>query len=46
MLEISADDREDSPMRLALVQGGTSMQRLFAHRVGHLKASRTDRVLL
>lgn len=39
MLEINADDREDSPMRLALVQGGANMQRMFARKVGHLKAS-------
>lgn len=46
MLDLKADEREDSPMRLALVQGGTGMQRLFARRLGQLKAKWTDEIVL
>lgn len=38
MLDLKADEREDSPMRIALVRGGTNMQRLFARRLSQLKA--------
>lgn len=39
MLEINEGEREDEPMIAALDQGEVSMRKLFALRVGQLKAS-------
>ena len=43
MLETNEGEREDEPMINALDQGETSMRKLFALRVGQLKASDAKR---